>query len=789
MSHTGSDDDEVDHIDLTHDDNDDSRADLGNGQRAASTFERLVLGFDRHGDAIPETINNDELIDVDVQEIAARDRHPSRVREESSLFLPNDMTPLATGIGSMDVDVQEISAQDRHTSRVREESSLFVSSVTPPATGIGPIDLTDEDGERAGPANSGQAQGDTPGHDDPRGRAESSLFVSDDMTPLLSPSSQRRGGSSEDPEEIESDQEEVEQEEARQDEPSEYDSGQEDDDLVQDEEMNDAEEEQDEAMPDADNPEEEEQVNTGGDPDDGDDNPEDDGSGDNDSSSDEENSDNEEENSDNGSDNQDAVPSDAKNPNASLEEALDEEFVYEPDWAEQCLITCKPHWDRVANLYLRYRRRFLNKRIELRNTKANHRQTVRELKLQIRQLEGIVKRRRRRHHKTWRKAACLWVERGQAYGRVRSWQDIYKLSCKEENMSWAFRAQKPPKTHPDLKLRPPECDEEEDEEEMVTIPEEALDERPGLSLDHRSSPERPPSPVDAQPSLFERMELKLQIKVLSYLLIFNKELVHVISRLDPYHQPSQLHRNCRGKVALLHRFHVGSESVSLTFGALHPQKLLAPLLVSKHFNYLGASLFYGANTLQHLQHVELLWIGSQAITYKPDDKGRYTSRRTHHLAWLSEARRLKSIAVHIPESSKAYMRRRHEPPHIVDYMADKTAEQPNYRRFRALRTMQGLDYLHVLRGLNGVTFWDYDQWLDLRSKAAVRDWTFVRDVNAAVRRDKTPEDLRFCKLRRLAPLVIRYRPRNEIMTEIEAFVNQYSPGFGGHVIDLTLDEE
>lgn len=184
----------------------------------------------------------------------------------------------------------------------------------------------------------------------------------------------------------------------------------------------------------------------------------------------------------------------------------------------------------------------------------------------------------------------------------------------------------------------------------------------------------------------------------------------------------------------------------------------------------------------------MLFVGSQALIYKRDARGRYTSRRSHPLAWFSEARRLKSIAVHIPESSRHYMRRRHEPPHIVEYMADKTARQPNYRRFRALRTIQGLDYLHVLRGLNGITFWDYDKWLAIGCKVPVRDWTFVSDLNNVVRRDKAAEDMRYCRLRRLAPFVIGYRPDSDTMKEIEAFVNRYSPGCGGQVVDLTMDD-
>lgn len=103
------------------------------------------------------------------------------------------------------------------------------------------------------------------------------------------------------------------------------------------------------------------------------------------------------------------------------------------------------------------------------------------------------------------------------------------------------------------------------------------------------------------------------------------------------------------------------------------------------------------------------------------------------------------------------MRRKHEPRGIVRYMAEKTTEQPNYRRFRSLRTLQGLDYIHMLRGMEMVTFLDYDQWIERKTKTPVRDFTFVMDVNNAVRRPKVAEDLRLSRFGYLAPLVDRYR--------------------------------
>jgi hypothetical protein len=121
------------------------------------------------------------------------------------------------------------------------------------------------------------------------------------------------------------------------------------------------------------------------------------------------------------------------------------------------------------------------------------------------------------------------------------------------------------------------------------------------------------------------------------------------------------------------------------------------------------------------------------------------------------------------------MRRKHEPQQIVEYLEEKTEEQPNYRPFRALRTVQGLDYLHCLRGLRGVTFWDYDKWCAKVGKVAVRDWSFIQDVNNSVRRDKLPEDEHFSNIRNLAPLM-GYKPSVALAATLEAFVNPPSTG-------------
>ncbi|KAF4339403.1 hypothetical protein FBEOM_6688 [Fusarium beomiforme] len=164
-------------------------------------------------------------------------------------------------------------------------------------------------------------------------------------------------------------------------------------------------------------------------------------------------------------------------------------------------------------------------------------------------------------------------------------------------------------------------------------------------------------------------------------------------------------------------------------------------------------------------------MGSQKLTYEIDEKGKYTSRRTLDLAYLPEACRLKSVAIHLPESSKEYMRRKHEAPHIVEFLAEKTKGQPNFRRFRALRNLQGVDYLYCLRGIQELTFWDYDKWRTYGTKMPVRDWTFVRDINEVVRREKTADDEHFSQLRYLAPVMEGCRPGANLAARLEAILS------------------
>ncbi|KAL3600446.1 hypothetical protein FPOAC2_04687 [Fusarium poae] len=479
-----------------------------------------------------------------------------------------------------------------------------------------------------------------------------------------------------------------------------------------------------------------------------------------------------------------------RNPNAELMVALEEDEIPIDDW------------DTLTSFYLEYRQRFLQKRADLQDCRVFNRGRVRLLNRHVAALEAAVEEfyavhtlnaeenRRlaeendalrqfvaddvlagfpepeqlfdlvaslplpvwngltetarqylivgRRHvlraasprntERRWPDAAENFLANGPN-DHYRDWGDIYKLSCREENMSWSFGESKPPKTHPYLKLIPPTASQEESaisgDFDGCTPPPTPRDYESSTSGEEEE---------EVRPFRFQKLPRQIQLKILSHVLVFD-DVVHPVSRLDPYYEPESLHRNCNGETTLLHRFHIGREPVSLTFGTIHPQRLLAPLLV--------------------------------------DSKGKYTSRRTHDLAYLTGACRLKTMAVHIPESSKKYMRRKHEPREMIAYMENLTRNQPSYRLFRELRATQGLGYVYCLRGMKEITFWDYEKWLKEKDpRMPVRDWTFVQDINNCVRREKPHRGGHFSEIRYLAPIMGGCRPSAALAARLEAFVNR-----------------
>ncbi|CAH0052963.1 unnamed protein product [Clonostachys solani] len=386
----------------------------------------------------------------------------------------------------------------------------------------------------------------------------------------------------------------------------------------------------------------------------------------------------------------------------------------EPVWSlPHCQEVCQPQWQRIHNKSYNRKCRII------RLTQAYRRvlRENRELQAEVEDLKARLAVRRQargRYKATWYELYRLRDRReNMPNGRAISWAAIYKKSCLEGNMSQILTF-----VHPRLKLRAPYP-----RDEQIT-----------------------PRTVGERFVFWARLPAGVQLEVLRHLLVFTDGPVHAISRLDPFKEPEELPRNCLGKISYLHRFHVGIRSVSLTY-ALDPHEVLAPLGVCKKWNTWGCYLFY--------------------------ERGHWSSRRTHPLLWLSEAKRLLNVEFFLQESHPEVMRRKHEPRALIDHMAEKTNLQPNYRLHRDLRTLQGLDYILCLRGLKKVDFFDFDRWKADGVIEQVRDYRFVMDVKNNVSRPKAPHEAETSEIRNLAPTVPGHVMESGDWDALERFLTRH----------------
>lgn len=97
-----------------------------------------------------------------------------------------------------------------------------------------------------------------------------------------------------------------------------------------------------------------------------------------------------------------------------------------------------------------------------------------------------------------------------------------------------------------------------------------------------------------------------------------------------------------------------------------------------------------------MANLELHWAGGKALRFEDDTT---SNPRVTPLSYLMECHSLQTLVIHVDESSSDVMRRPKEPQIHIKKMLAATAGQPNFRKYRALRQLQGLDYVHQLRGL------------------------------------------------------------------------------------------
>lgn len=182
-------------------------------------------------------------------------------------------------------------------------------------------------------------------------------------------------------------------------------------------------------------------------------------------------------------------------------------------------------------------------------------------------------------------------------GEACDYQHIYQKSCYEENTSTRL--------HPLLRLRPPSDAENKRavQPELNSTPSESKNaednetQRDQGCFDHVAEGGHTvggQNPISCLP-------LDILGRILQHILVFDGQLVHAISRLDPYQEaePSaattaSTSASDINAIQLLRRFHIGTRRFNLTH-APHPSQVLAPLLVCKKWNYIGCNLFYSLN--------------------------------------------------------------------------------------------------------------------------------------------------------------------------------------------------
>ncbi|KAL7622177.1 hypothetical protein AAE478_007680 [Parahypoxylon ruwenzoriense] len=388
---------------------------------------------------------------------------------------------------------------------------------------------------------------------------------------------------------------------------------------------------------------------------------------------------------------------------------------------------------------------------------------------------------------SWRKLLRDYLNKGEE-GEV-SYNEVYRECCRQENMSMKLDV-----FHPDFSLSQMEAE-------------------PARQAAHHE----PHDPVQAQaPTLpFERLPVEIQARIFKLILV-KRKLIHCLSRLDPVNQPRDFPPEDEdGHSQLPTGFHFGSKPCVI-IRARKPNNVLAPLLVCKRWFFIGAHVFYGANTfafsslgewyrfcngvgaarVERLVNVELLWHGN----LMPKHESRI-SQRTIGLAWFERTKRLRTLVVHIAECSKDRMRRKYEMENPGDYcknytdsdefsdgdlddafqlMLRRTDTHPNYRKFRSMRTVQGIDYIYQLRGMNWVRFKERN---GLDHRQSIRDWSFIKDVNTVVTAPKPRRLALHCELENLTPLssLEDWEPSEDDMRIVKMFYDE-TLGIGESVV-------
>lgn len=119
------------------------------------------------------------------------------------------------------------------------------------------------------------------------------------------------------------------------------------------------------------------------------------------------------------------------------------------------------------------------------------------------------------------------------------------------------------------------------------------------------------------------------------------------------------------------------------------------------------------------------------------------------------------MEIYIQESCPEHMRRSHEPRAVIRYMKDITIRHPDMRLMRSFRTLQGLDTVMCLRGLDHARLWDYSLWRKDKQLQVIRDHDFLSYLNTSVTRKPHIQDDINRRMRNLKLVPANYQPTED----------------------------
>ncbi|PSS03476.1 hypothetical protein BD289DRAFT_478632 [Coniella lustricola] len=431
-------------------------------------------------------------------------------------------------------------------------------------------------------------------------------------------------------------------------------------------------------------------------------------------------------------------------------------------------VTCSPETSRLKRLLDTIKRIAMRKNdiikekgAEITSLKAE----IRNLKEQLAGFEAADLRRLSRKNPRRQDAAARsksWHQMLRSHlsssrGDIMLWKKVWKTCYHEENMPFNLRL------HPCIELVPLESSDAATTSAVH-----------GYGQVMRETEYPPP---DASAGFIEWLPPKIFIKILAELLFFDECLVHVFSRLDPFHEPDSWEAGDEQKSSgLPGRFFISGADrarISLTHDTILARDLLAPLAVSRKWCFYGCSIFYAKNTfafssfgelerfangsgvarVQRITKVELHWMGGKT----QENVTSQLNYRVRPLQWLTEMHRLRTLVVFIDESSRSVIRRPDEALDILKYERRLTNGQPNARNTRALRLCQGWDFLHMLRGLKHIRLYDSQKYLRHfdRARSAVRDQSAEIDLNRTARMEVVPKRASLYRIQNLVDLFPR----------------------------------